>query len=246
MGLRRLVGATAAALTKPLLLLSLGALSLGALALVVAACGDDSSTAGPGAGGGGSAGHDAAAGQGGIGGTASDAGGDAAGCSRAAIEESMRATLSAHQTDTDFSFFAERADGKTFLFERGTSSMTTVYESASTSKMVAAAVILRLVDQGSMKLDDTPAKYLAPSVWSLAASDPLYAPTLAQLLSFTSGLTEDALCTNLGGFDFETCVGNIVKANANSTRTPGAAFHYGGAHLQVAGAMAVKAAGHAS
>ncbi len=65
--------------------------------------------------------------------------------------------------------------------------------------------------------------------------------TLTQLLSFTSGLTEEPLCLNFGASNFETCVASIANTNAGNGFLPGQDFYYAGTHLQVAGLMAIKA-----
>jgi CubicO group peptidase (beta-lactamase class C family) len=70
--------------------------------------------------------------------------------------------------------------------------------------------------------------------------------TLAQLLSFTSGLTLVPPCLNDGSADFETCVIDIAGVNEDNGSTPGQQFFYSEAHLQVAGLMAVRARGAAN
>lgn len=159
---------------------------------------------------------------------------------RAAIEQKMRSSLTAAgqdsqiTTDPNFALVLEATDGHQFRFEHGTATLTTVYESASTSKWVAAAVLLELVDQGTLTLDDDPADYLtfwrAPGV------------TLAQLLAFTSGFSQEALCINLPGANFADCVERIYEANEEPA-LPGTSFDYSSSHLQIAGAMAIEAAG---
>src|SRR5688500_17734251 len=168
-------------------------------------------------------------------------GGAPAICSeRAALEENMRTSLMAAGqdpqviTDPDFALVLEAADGHQFRFEHGSATLTTVYESASTSKWVAAAVILDLVDQGILTLDDEPGDYL--SFWRAPGV------TLAQLLSFTSGFAEEALCLNLPGANFLDCVERIYEANPQPT-SPGTTFDYASSHLQIAGAMAIEASG---
>ena len=65
---------------------------------------------------------------------------------------------------------------------------------ASSSKMVAGLVILRLIDQGFLTLDSTTGAVLG---WT----GPQSAITLRQLLSFTSGLEREMPCTLLAGID---------------------------------------------
>lgn len=163
---------------------------------------------------------------------------DGAECSPAA-ESQMRATLASVATDTDFAFYLESADGRRFAYDRGNARLTTSFESASTSKWVTAAVILRLVDRGVLSLDSRPQDLI--DGWDVAPSDSLSRITLAQLLSFTSGLVDEPLCINLPNADFETCVLRILDVNRGNGRRPGAEFYYGSAHMQVAGLMAVRA-----
>lgn len=164
-----------------------------------------------------------------------------ASCDLSALEQSLRQQASAVKTDTDFTLLLERFDGRAFSYSRGASSAVTAYESASTSKWVSAVIILRLVDTGVLKLSDTAASRLTD--WPLSASHPLSQLTLQQLLSFTSGLTEEPLCLNLPGADFAQCVRQGVSNNSANGRQPGTVFDYNGLHLQVAGLMAIRAAG---
>lgn len=143
-------------------------------------------------------------------------------------------------TPVPFALLLERADGTVFAYHREGAPAGRIYESASTSKWVAAAVILRLVDQGKLDLNDHPGRFL-PS-WPRPGT-PLGDMTLAQLLSFTSGLEKEPLAMNLGGADFFAIVDRIADQNRRSAHGPGEAFFYSSTHLQVAGAMAVRASG---
>lgn len=164
-----------------------------------------------------------------------------ASCDLTSLEQSLRQQASVVKTDSDFTLLLERFDGRTFSYSRGASSAVTAYESASTSKWISAVIILRLVDSGVLKLTDTAASRL--SDWPLSANHPLSQMTLQQLLSFTSGLTEEPLCLNLPGADFAQCVRQGISNNNANGRSPGAVFDYNGLHLQVAGLMAIRAAG---
>ena len=166
------------------------------------------------------------------------------GCSTTQLEADMDAVLAQTASEVDFSFSLERQDGRRYNFSRGVSTLQTSYESASTSKLVSAVIILRLVEQGYLSLTDRPQDRI--SSWPIGSGDSLYSMTLAQLLSFTSGLTVEPLCLNSGISDFETCVTNIATANAGNGITPGQEFYYASTHLQVAGLMAIKARGVAS
>src|SRR5215471_9091158 len=84
---------------------------------------------------------------------------------RASIERSMASALDASATEPDvttspdFSLALVAADGHQFVYTHGDSSLDTPYESASTSKWVAAAVILDLVDRQVLRLDSDPAEW---------------------------------------------------------------------------------------
>jgi CubicO group peptidase (beta-lactamase class C family) len=160
-------------------------------------------------------------------------------CSTTQLESDMDAVLAQTASEVDFSFSLERQDGRRYNFNRGVSTLQTSYESASTSKLVSAVIILRLVEQGYLSLTDRPQDWI--SSWPITSGDSLYSITLTQLLSFTSGLTDEPLCLNSGISNFETCVTNIANANAGNGITPGQEFYYASTHLQVAGLMAIKA-----
>lgn len=138
----------------------------------------------------------------------------------------------------NFTLALETGDGYRFVHSHGDSSLDTSYESASTSKWIAASVILDLVDQGVLSLTDEPGKYLA--FWQAKGV------TLAQLLSFTSGFSEEPLCLNLPKADFAACVEQAYNLNVDIAPAPGTEFYYSSVHLQIAGLMAVEAANAAS
>jgi CubicO group peptidase (beta-lactamase class C family) len=165
-------------------------------------------------------------------------------CSVTELEARMDSVLSQTSSEVDFSFAVERQDGRRYSFNRGGSNLQTSYESASTSKLVTAVIIMRLVEQGYLNLSDRPQDYI--SSWPIGSSDSLYSMTLAQLLSFTSGLTVEPLCLNFGIADFESCATTIANNNAGNGINPGDEFYYASTHLQVAGLMAVKALSVAS
>lgn len=164
---------------------------------------------------------------------------EAASCLVDVKEAELFTALAAVSSEVDFSFLVERSDGRRFKYQRGSSSLQTSYESASTSKLVTAVILLRLVEQGHLSLTDRPQDHI--NTWPITNTDSLYPMTLAQLLSFTSGLESEPLCLNSGGANFTNCITSIGSANAGNGVIPGAKFYYGGAHLQVAGMMAVKA-----
>ncbi len=159
----------------------------------------------------------------------------------AALETDIRSDLDGFQTDTDFTLLVASETGGTLSHSAGTSSETAMYRSASTPKLVTAAVILSVVQAGELSLRDHPQDHIPtwPTTGNLSTIE------LHHLLSFTSGLTAEAVCLHLPGFDFEACVGNIASNNSNSG-VPGEEFHYGSSHLQVAGQMAIEASAQGS
>jgi D-alanyl-D-alanine-carboxypeptidase/D-alanyl-D-alanine-endopeptidase len=116
-------------------------------------------------------------------------------------------------------------------FERmyGTFSADQRVAVASSSKMVAELVILRLTDQGFLTLDSTAGSVLG---WT----GPQAAITLRQLLSFTSGLEREMPCTLLAAIDLADCVATISQQPL--VAAPGTRFDYGSTHLHVAARMA--------
>lgn len=146
-----------------------------------------------------------------------------------ALEAQMDATLSQAPSEVDFSFAVDRQDGRRYTYNRGGSTLQTSYESKSASKLVAAVMIMRLVEQGHLALTDQP------------PGSNLSGITLAQLLSFTSGLTIDPPCLEDGSSNIQDCVSDIAQANNGNGNVPGQEFFYASAHLQVAGLMAVEA-----
>ena len=188
---------------------------------------------------------------GGASGTVAGAGGEAGAppapsdclAERAELEQTIRDALDAAvedpsiTKDPELTLALETANGYRFVYTHGHSSLETSYESASTSKWVAASVILDLVDRGVLKLSDEPSAYL--SFWKAPGV------TLAHLLSFTSGFSKEPLCLNLPNADFTECVERAYQANVDVAPPPGSAFDYSSVHLQIAGLMAVRASGAA-
>jgi len=160
---------------------------------------------------------------------------------RAVLEGRMDGALCSVPSSVDFSFCVEDSNGGQYSFDRGSSTMTTMYDSASTSKLVAAVVILRQVENGYLGLGDHPQDFIDPvNDWTIPPTDPLYGITLSQLLSFTSGLETDPP----GKFtDMTDEINAIAQANAGNGISPGSEFYYASTHLQVAGLMAVNARG---
>ncbi|MFH1133279.1 MAG: serine hydrolase [Nanoarchaeota archaeon] len=156
------------------------------------------------------------------------------------LEQAMESKLAGFNTPFPFSFYVE---GKTdsFNYDRGGSTMDTEYQSASTSKWITAAVILSAIDKGKINLTDHPQDYIGFWNNSINKTNSLFNITLAQLLSFTSGLAIENDCVNNPWGDFELCISKIAENNSDTDKTPGTEFWYRNTHLQVAGLMAVKA-----
>jgi D-alanyl-D-alanine-carboxypeptidase/D-alanyl-D-alanine-endopeptidase len=105
---------------------------------------------------------------------------------------------------------------------------------ASASKLVSGVALLRLVDQGVLSLDSSTGELLG---WTGEAGT----VTLRHLLSFTSGLQPEQLCTYRADTTLAECVEEI-RQNA-LVAAPGTLFEYGSTHLHVAGRMAEVATG---
>lgn len=165
-------------------------------------------------------------------------------CLPSEIESTLDQQLASLETSVDFSFAVKREDGRQYIYNRGGSTLKTSYQSASTSKLIVSVAILRLVEQGYLSLTDSPQDYITD--WPIESTDPLYNMTLAQLLSFTSGLEAEPLCVHLPFSNFESCVNSIATANDDNDVVPNTEFHYASTHMQVAGMMAYKAAGATS
>ena len=157
---------------------------------------------------------------------------------RQQLERDIHNELDTIQTDADFTLAIASDDGRRFTHSRGNSSLSTQYKSASTSKMVSAAIILNELKKGNLSLDDTPQMYI-PS-WPTTGNRSLI--KLRDLLSFTSGLNDGLLTW---GTDFEDAVNRIANNNSED-RVPASEYFYGPAHLQVAGLMAINASNETS
>ncbi len=162
----------------------------------------------------------------------------------AQLEQDMITTLATASTDVAFTLMLESADGRAFSYSTGTSTGTTSYESASTSKLVTAVAILSLVDRGYLTLDSKPQDLI--SFWTPTMGNPASGITLRHLLSFTSGFETEPACLNVGIANFNTCVQNIYNTNINNNIAPGSEFYYSSTHLQIAGLMAINARGYST
>jgi len=105
---------------------------------------------------------------------------------------------------------------------------------ASASKLVSAMVVFRLIEQNQLSLESTTGQMLG---WTGPKAD----ITVRHLLSFTSGLEPEAACTANPALTLQECAATLASRAALAL--PATRFDYGGAHLQVLGAMAEKATG---
>jgi CubicO group peptidase (beta-lactamase class C family) len=163
----------------------------------------------------------------------------------AAIETRLSSLLdTVEATDNlPYTYLIERlSDGKQFSYSKAGSTVDTTYESASTSKMISAAIILRAVENGDLSLTTRPQdKITTTPIWPIINSDSLYPMTLTNLLSFTSGLITEPFCINSGIGNFNNCTNTIATTNSGGVLVPGNEFYYSGTHLQVAGRMVISA-----
>ncbi len=100
---------------------------------------------------------------------------------------------------------------------------------ASASKLVSALLLLDLVAKGRLSLDATTGAVLGwPGIKA--------GITLRHLLSFTSGLLPEAICTAQAAMTLAACVDRI--RDAELAVAAGTRFDYGSTHLHVAARMA--------
>ncbi|GHA10690.1 hypothetical protein GCM10008090_20450 [Arenicella chitinivorans] len=154
------------------------------------------------------------------------------------LEQQIRMRLNQASDLAPFTIMLEAPSGHRLVHSVGEYRPDTETESASTSKLVTATVVLWYAERKLINLQDTPQTYLPywPSNGNLAEI------TLSQLLSFTSGLNNAPDCINNPFTQFAECVEQIPGLNP-SPREPGTQFYYGSAHMQVAGAMLITALG---
>jgi CubicO group peptidase (beta-lactamase class C family) len=106
---------------------------------------------------------------------------------------------------------------------------------ASASKLVTGLVLMRLVEEGTLQMSDTPGAVLG---WTgTTAAD----ATLDHLGAFVSGLAPDALCIYRPKITLQECVSEIGATAPLAA--PGERFDYGGTHQAVAAAMAEVVSG---
>lgn len=115
----------------------------------------------------------------------------------------------------------------------GSYTASTYVPLASATKSVSAAVIMSLVDDGTMSLDSTVADYFPQYAGTERGSI-----TLRHAFSQTAGIYNDEFpCIGDGSTTLEACALDIL-ANVPRVAAPGATFFYGGNSMHVAGRMA--------
>ncbi|WP_143306571.1 serine hydrolase domain-containing protein [Chitinophaga vietnamensis] len=110
---------------------------------------------------------------------------------------------------------------------------------ASCSKWLSAAVVMRLVDEGTLRLSDTVGKFL-PLFTSYHKGN----ITIAQLMSHTSGFPGNSS----QGYESDplltlSLAADLIAKNVALINPPGTAFYYGGVSMQVAGRICEVATG---
>lgn len=131
------------------------------------------------------------------------------------------------------------ARGGHTVFERyyGSYAADTVTHVASAGKWLAAATIATVVDDGKLRWDDTPARFISGLNPMLARA------TLRQLLSHTAGYP-DYQPSGQPTDHYQTLAGSVDHIlPLTPDCAPGTRFHYGGLAMQVAGRMAECATG---
>ncbi len=151
-----------------------------------------------------------------------------------AVDAAARAAFEAERLNGMGLSIYDRDGRKVFERMYGTFSADRRVAIASASKIVSGTTILRLVDQGFLSLDSTTAAVLG---WT----DEKGAITLRHLLSFTSGLAPEHLCSYIANTTLADCVQTIAATDLIAP--PGTQFDYGSTHLHVAARMAEVATG---
>lgn len=148
----------------------------------------------------------------------------------------------------DMSFSVGNASGRQHTFEKGKHTMSTRTVLASSSKFPVALAIAGVVADGMLSFE-TPARDVF-DWWTQDPSDTHFGVTLRHLLTFTSGLVSKAdpgmagaRCLIFGlAYSLEDCAKEIYHSGPWA-HPPGKVWSYHSLHLQIAGAMASKAAG---
>lgn len=146
-----------------------------------------------------------------------------------AVDRTMRTALEEHRVAGMGLAVYDRAGTRVFQRMYGDFAPDRRVAIASASKMVTGVVLFRLVDEGRLSLDSTTGAVLG---WRGEKGG----ITLRHLLSFTSGMQREDVCTVLPQLTLAACVEMIGR---NALEAPaGTLFDYGSTHLAVAGRMA--------
>ena len=162
--------------------------------------------------------------------------------------DALTSQLKAFKPLKNFAFSAGDKTGRKFTYEGGNVTMQTPLVMASASKFPAATAVAAVVAAGNLTFDTHVHEVF--DWWTSDPDNPRSAVTLRHLLSFTSGFYwKDAsgvvpCLEGLGAVTYtpEECAQQIYE-QAPFEFTAGSTFSYNSFHLQVAGAMAAKAAG---
>jgi CubicO group peptidase (beta-lactamase class C family) len=169
------------------------------------------------------------------GGPAPDAPGEAAASSWSHVEDALARAAEAAGPGAAFGLTVwDNADRRVFERMVGGFTPDRRVAIASASKMISGLVIFESVRRGELSLEATTGEVLG---WTGANAS----ITMRHLLSFTSGLGREALCTVNPLVTLATCVERIRDAPV--VAPPGTRFDYGSTHLHVAARMAEVAAG---
>lgn len=123
--------------------------------------------------------------------------------------------------------------GVLYRFQRGTMTPTRPVFIASASKLFVGATLWRLIEAGRLSRATRPQDHI--DFWSRDAGDPRSRISLDDLAGFTSGFNgtgQDDGCIGDPAFTLAACVRQIHDGGPDST--PGAAYSYGGEHMQIA------------
>lgn len=134
------------------------------------------------------------------------------------------------------------ASGRRLTYTRGGASPDEVLPTASAAKWLTSAVVLRLVEAGTLSLEDHPQDHLP---WaSDDEADPRSAMTLAQLLAFTAGFELGPVgnsCVRTRDTTVDACARELYEDHF--TFEPGSTFYYGPAGMKIAAAMVESTTG---
>ena len=134
-----------------------------------------------------------------------------------------------------FAVVLVKAHGVVYRKAFGNYHIDQVVPIASSSKWLAGALVMALVDEGKLSLDDPVSKYVPEFSGDKGQI------TIRQLFAHTTGLPAEASCRNNRRTTLEDCARQIAKVEL--TAQPGTEFFYGGVSMQVAGRIVEIAGG---